>query len=498
MYSMLDRHHLDTILDIVLSFNSERKYENLLDHILSNMMELTYSDAGTLYILQDNSLHFCIVKNKTLNINQSMGETSQFPQINLDASNLDNVSAYAALRKCIVTVNDVYTDTRFNFTGPKNYDKMTGYRTKSMLVLPLISFSDEDSEILGVIQLMNTKEPESGEIGSYSNVMDESILMAIATIVAGVLTNFLRIHEINQLFVSFVDVTTQAIAERSSYSKNHTEKVAGICRAFVSYLSKNLTPGDKYYFFEYEIEKIALAALFHDIGKIITPLEIMDKADRLGPKIHNIRDRFAIKCHQLELEFLKGKITEDDYKKGKTFVEDSMALVEAVNVAGVLTDEQLQCVKTLRYMKYTLLSGEIVPLFSQEDMESLLIKYGTLTEAERGIMQEHAKVTQRLLNKIAFPSQYSKIATWAGNHHEFLNGTGYPNGLSGDEIDIGSRIITIADIFEAIVSHDRPYKKSIPVDKAINILEGMANEGKLDKELVQLFKESEAWKGIAG
>jgi len=496
MYNMLDSHHLDTILDIILSFNRERKYDKLLDSILSNMMKLTHSDAGTLYLLQDNSLHFCIVKNNTLNINQSMGEASQLPQINLDKSNLDNVSAYAAIRKCIVTVNDVYSDTRFNFSGPKNYDKMTGYKTKSMLVLPLLSFSDEDSEILGVIQLINTQAPGANEVGSFSDVMDESVLMALSTIVAGVLTNFLRIHEINQLFVSFVDVTTQAIAERSSYSKNHTEKVAGLCKAFAEYLSVQLSPGDKYYFFEHEIDKIALAALFHDIGKIITPLEIMDKADRLGEKMHNIRDRFAIKLHQLEIQFLTGRLSEDNYKKEKTFVEDSLALVESVNLSGALTDEQLQKVKTLKYMTYTHLSGQVVPLLSFDDMNSLSIRYGTLTAEERTIMQEHVMVTQRLLNKIAFPTYYSKVAAWAGNHHEFLNGTGYPNNLTQDEIDIGSRIITIADIFEALVSHDRPYKKSVSVDKAFEIIEQMADEGKLDWELVQLFKESEVWKSI--
>jgi len=475
------------LLDIIFAFNTGGKYEQLLDIILTKLMMLTNSDAGTIYILHDEKLHFRIVKNKTLNINKSMDETSNLPPIDLRTSSDENVSAYVAVNKKIVTIDDVYTDKRFNFSGSKKYDAMTGYKTKSMLVLPLMPFNEEEPEVLGVIQLMNAIDEMTDKVVPYSNFANDTVLIAISNIVASVLPNFMYTQEVSNLLNSLVDVTSQAIAERSAYSRAHSQNVSMYCQTFAKFLQSVFPPGNKYHFSESDVEAITLAAHLHDIGKIVTSLEIMDKADRLGSKIHDVRCRFALKMLQLRVKFLERRMTEEEYERECAYVEDALVLIETVNPSGRITDEQLEKVHELSKLTYSLPCGTIVKMLTEEDMDALSIRFGTLTEKERSIMQEHVKVTERLLSKISFPERLKKAPTWAANHHELLDGAGYPKGLSGDDLDIGSRILTITDIYEALISNDRPYKKGFPVEKAMDILCKMADEGKLDKELVTLF-----------
>ena len=496
MESGVTKTQRDEILDIVLAFHIELRYEKLLEMLLTKMMDLTNSDAGTLYLLRNNKLHYVIVKNHTLGIHQSMSDKDKPAAIELDASNIETFTAYAAIENEIVVVDDVYADTRFNFVGPLKYDQMTGYRTKSMLLLPLSTFSDHvdnDPELLGAIQLINAKDKDTGELTTYSTMVDRSILLALSNITASILLNALYTHESNQLLRSLVDITTQAIAERSAYSKNHTQNVANYCKNFALFLHEKFKKRDKYHFTESEIEAITLAALLHDIGKIITPLEVMDKADRLGNRANDIRYRIVIKELQLENQYYRNQISKEEWENETTYIKQALDDIEKINLKSQLSEGDIDKINKYSSLTYTSNCGNTVPILSKEDIDALSILKGTLTEKERTIMQDHVMVTDRLLDKITFPKRLKKAREWAVNHHEFLNGTGYPNKLSADEIDIGSRIITIADIFDALISNDRPYKKSIPIKNALEIIFEMADEGKLDKELVSLFVESKVW-----
>jgi len=490
---IINEQQYSDILDIILAFNREVRHSKLLDVLLTKMMGLTNSDAGTLYLSRDDKLHFRIVKNMSLGIDKSMDDIGEWPPVSLDASNIDNISAYVALKREVVVIDDVYADTRFNFSGPKNYDTLTGYRTRSMLVLPLVSHGKNGPEVIGVIQLVNAKNRDTGAISLHTINADVSVLTAIANIAAGILSNSLYAQETTLLFDSLIDVTTQAIDERSAYSRDHTQNVSKYCRAFAEYLNNCFKPGDKYYFSINDVEELALAALLHDIGKIITPLEIMDKSDRLGLRMNDICYRFTIKMYQLEISYLKGDITYEMFVGEKTYVEESLSLIEYINDANLLEDEHIEKICEMSYMTYHTLDGETVPLLSAEDLDSLYIRYGTLTAKERKIMENHVVITGRLLDRITFPDRYKRAPIWARNHHEFLDGTGYPEKLKGDEIDIGSRILTIVDIFEALISNDRPYKIGISIDKSLEVLAKMANDGQLDIELVQLFCESKVW-----
>jgi len=493
-----DVYDIEKIFEVVLAFNSVNDRTELLNIILTKMMEITYSDAGTLYTVEDDKLHFRIIQNKTLDIFQS-SETDKInlPPIILDKNNIQNVSAYSAITNEIVLVDDVYAENEhFNFSGPKNYDKMTGYRTRAMLVLPICTQRGHDNEVLGVIQMINPIDPVTGGPGVYGNIYEPPIVPALAKIAANTLANLTYVKDLQLLLHSFAAVMTQAIDERSPYNNNHTQNVALYCERFAMHLGRVFPQGHDFHFDSTHTERLVLAALLHDIGKIITPLSIMDKADRLGEKIKAIRYRFELKKCQLEIDWLHKRISNEEYAAEKEAVVEAQSFVEYINTTSFLNDEHLENILKLHDLTYKNADKAVVPLLDEDDMDALSIKRGTLTASERDIMQQHVTITGRLLDKIPFWKYYGDVPQWARAHHEFLDGTGYPQRLSGEEIPIETCIITIMDIFDALTDNDRPYKKGIPIDKSLKILAEMADEGKLHKELVQLFTESKLWEDM--
>jgi len=483
----------EKIYDVVLSFNRAVRYEDLLNTILIKMIEITASDAGTLYILEEGQLHFRIIKNKTLGIFQSADDVIDLPPVVLDEGNIQNVSAYAAIKNEAVVIEDVYTDERFNFTGPKNYDKLTGYRSRSMLVLPMATFRQDKWEVLGVIQLLNCTDETTGEFAAYDKPEDNLAIPALANIAANTLSNLVYIQEIRKVFHSFVSAMVRTVDERSKYNSNHTHKVALLCAAFARYLTTQFPVGHEYNFSEHRLEELTMAAMLHDIGKIVTPIHIMDKADRLGVRLPVVQNKLEVQHFLLENELLRGNISESEYTTGHAQLAASRALIERANTVGYMDDALLAQVEALTRISFINSRGEEIHLLEAEDLTALSIRKGTLTAEERTVMEQHVSTTGRILSSIAFKKYYKNITDWAQSHHEFLDGSGYPRGLKGDELDTEVRIITIMDIFEALTASDRPYKKALPPDKAFDILTDMAEKGKLHAEFVQLFKKSEVW-----
>ena len=491
----------DQLLKVVLAFNNEADYVNLLNVLLTNIMELTCSDAATLYMLEGNKLHFRILKNNTLNIFKifdPLDDEVYLPPITLDKENIDNVSAYCAIHNEIVLEDDVYSSNRFNFSGPKNYDKLTGYKTRSMLVLPLVSSSEEEiQEVLGVIQLLNSKNPKTGKHVPYGDISTPPVILALSKIAANTLANLTHIQEIHQLFHSFVEVMTQAIDERSPFTKNHTQKVSIYCAAFAEYLGNTFPLGHHYHFTKKRKDWLVMAALLHDIGKIVTPMHIMDKSTKLFSwQFDSIRDRFEIKKHQLEIDCLSGRITKEEWSTKLFELNNYFSLIEIAMNPRPITPEQRVMINEMANITYRDYKGNEVPILSSCDIASITIQHGTLTDNEREVIQDHVSATGRLLDKITSWKYYKDVSKWAKDHHEFLDGSGYPNGLKGNELCLETCIITITDIFDALTAADRPYRKNMPVSKALDVLHNMAHEGKLHKELVELFTKSNIWEGI--
>ncbi|MCL1863293.1 MAG: HD domain-containing protein [Defluviitaleaceae bacterium] len=483
---MNEPNDLQEIFDLVIAFNKETRYEKLLNIILKKMMGFTKSDAGTLYIVEDGELHFRIVRNITLDIYKQDDIDLPSQPIVKDS---ESVSVYSAFNNETVVVGDVYTDTRFNFAGAKNYDKMTGYTTRSMLVMPLTFNQDSESKVIGVIQLLNAE--------AYDDERTLTLLPGIANIAANTLANLTHISEIRSLFHSFATAMAKTIDERSSYNSNHTINVATLCEKFAMYLNTQYDSGDLH--FDYRrMEELIMSAILHDIGKIITPISIMDKSDRLGERLPTVRFRFELKRLQVENDFLTKKISPEDYEKQASTLKAAKDLVEEVVVPSPITENQVAEIAALSCLTYTDFEGNQAPLLEKEDIESLSVRFGTLTAGERRVMQEHAAITGRILENASFSKYYGNVLKWAQSHHEFLDGSGYPLGIQGDEVTTEISILTMMDIFEALTASDRPYKRAQSVDNSLNILADMADEGKLNKELVEIFTKSRCWEGVVG
>lgn len=489
----LSQKDLMKIFEVIVAFNSERDYLKLLGTILDKMMDMTNADAGTLYIRDEEALHFRIVRNKTLNIRQSAAETAGLPPVKLDKRPIENICAYGAVHNEIIAVDDVYHSDRFNFNGPKQYDQMTGYRTGSVLVLPLTATFNTSEEVIGVIQLINAIDPATGQVVPFGDIDNPPVLPSLSRIAANILANLFYAKEIKDLLNSFVAVMTQAIDERSPYNRNHTQHVSEYCAAFARFLSNRFPPGHALYFDEIRIDRLVMAAYLHDIGKIITPLYVMDKPDRLGGRMEALQYRFAMKQLQVENAFLSHKINDDEHERQLHTLSDALALIDKINTAPFLTDEMVSSVQSLSDISFVNTDRTTEALLTASDLEALSVRKGTLTTGERLVMQEHASLTGRLLDKMAFSRNYREVPSWARGHHEMLDGTGYPEGLTGDAIALETCILTMMDIYDALTASDRPYKAAMPVTRALGVLTSMAEEGKLHPMLVNLFVESHLW-----
>ena len=236
-----------------------------------------------------------------------------------------------------------------------------------------------------------------------------------------------------------------------------------------------------------------MSVWLHDIGKLITPMEVMDKQDRLAGNYGLIMDRFEKIRLLTRIRHLEGKISAEEAQTRIEEIGRVAELVETVNKAGFLTDALAEQVEQLAARTYIEEDGSTQPWITPEEREQLLIRKGTLTASERAIMQDHVEKTRIMLEQMALGDDYKDVLPWASQHHEMLDGSGYPKGLKGDEICMEVRLLSILDIFEAMTAHDRPYKKAVPVDRAFGILRKMAEQGQLDSDLIDLFEQSKAW-----
>jgi len=283
---------------------------------------------------------------------------------------------------------------------------------------------------------------------------------------------------------------SQAIDERTPYNVNHARQTAEYAKGIIHYLRERFPPESAYYFDENREEQLILAVLLHDIGKVVTPLNVMSKESRLADRLPLIRQRLAISKLQAQVELLSGNTSEDAYSVLSERLSETLAFVERINTTQVLSDSDEDRVSLLEELTYVDDADNSVPIFEPYDIECLSVKNGTLTQTEREAMQEHVAVGERLLKNIKFNKQYDNVPGWVLKHHEYLDGTGYPNNISHDEIPLEARIITILDIFEALTARDRPYRKSLNYEDSSIILRKMAREGKIDEELTELFLES--------
>lgn len=467
---------LTRILEIGIALSKETDRNRLLDRILTESMELTNCDAGTLYIYREGELHFKLMKTLSLQYDRGKdGEKIDLPSV---AMNPENICAYCVLHKTPVNISDVYKSRKFNFAGPREYDRLTGYHTQSMLAIPLI----DQENVVGVLQLINAMD-ETGEIQAFDFRM-EHIVTALASQAAVTISNIRYMREIKEQMWSFTEAMAEAIDTRTPYNANHVRMVADYVGRMADYINLLHERGqEKEYFSKERREKLILSALLHDIGKIAVPTSIMNKKYRLEGRLSAIRLRFELFAARYRIQFLEKRITGEEYEKICGHLQKVISLVEEINTAGFLTEEKRKEISAVLEDAYE--DGEEkIPYFTEEEKEDLLIEKGTLTEKERRIMEGHVEITERILSKVHFNQNFEDSRRWAVLHHEYLDGTGYPRHLTAEELPLEARMLTVADICDALLATDRPYKKTMPKAKAFAIMYDMAKQGKLDEKVV--------------
>lgn len=295
------------------------------------------------------------------------------------------------------------------------------------------------------------------------------------------------------LIDSLIKALSVAIDERSRYSGNHTRNMIKIGKKFLEWLDRS---GSSWKFDSLKKRVFLMSVWLHDVGKLSVPLEVMDKATKLGERMDAVEERFR-RIHLLDrIAMLEGSITGEEYELREKNRERWISTVRRINTSSYLSEEDMACIQEMSAQKYTEEDNTETPVFTQDELTCLSIKKGTLTDAERSIMQSHVLLTQKILEKIDFPDDYLVVREWAGSHHELLNGKGYPDHKQGDMIAKEIRLLTILDIYEALTAKDRPYKKPMPAEKAFKILYSMADEGSIDREILDLFEKSGAWREI--
>lgn len=473
------------ILNIGIRLSTEKDRNRLLASIIESGMEVTNCDAGTLYLYENEKLTVKIMKIFSMGVSQGEdGEPMKdMPPVLLQA---DNACAYTAIKRKIVNIPDVYDNDRFDFSGIRRYDALTGYRTKSMLVIPL---ENNENELMGVLQMINAMDGE-GNVIPFDEQHD-MIIRSLGSMAAIELTNLSYMEELKAQMYSFVEALTTVLDERTPYNASHTRNVEKYAGILADYISKMHQRGECEEFFDQERkEKLQLAALLHDIGKMIVPLNIMNRATRLDQDIEKVDERFRLLKSLYEVDMLRGKISKEEYGNRINDLKEELAFIHGIDDMGYLDDENYERVCALAKKQHIQEDGTVTKYITDQEAKYLSIRKGTLTEEDRAEMENHVVMTEKILSKVRFNKNFSIVPKWAASHHEFLNGSGYPKRLSGEELDLETRILTVADIYDALTATDRPYKKPIPEEEAVNILRSMAQEGKIELRLVDWLSEA--------
>ncbi|MFA6136804.1 MAG: HD domain-containing phosphohydrolase [Sulfurimonas sp.] len=493
--------------EIGAALSTETEVDNLLYMIISKGKLFTNADGGTLYMMSEDekSLLFRIVETDSLGIKMGAnGEEISWPPLPIyleDGSyNHKMVAVHCAIESKIINFEDVYNCDGFNFEGTKKFDASTGFRSQSMLVVPMIN---NNKDVIGVLQLLNARNSDGDVIGFTKE--DEKLVMSLTSQAAIAITNAKMIHDLKELLESFIKSIAFAVDQKSPYTGGHVEKVAILSLIIADAL--NRVASGKYADVKYsedELDEIRISALMHDVGKITTPQHVMDKATKLETvydRINTIRIKFELLKRDLKVEMLNKKIkliesgaSSDEIKLIEDALEEEIDILDeeiyflvVSNVGGeFMTNEHIKKIEEIAQRKVTI--NEIKQnILSNFEVQNLCIRKGTLTDEELAIMRDHARVSNEMLDALPFPKHLKRVPAIAGGHHEKLNGKGYPKGLTADELSLESRILALSDIFEALSASDRPYKDGKKMSEVMKIISFMIKDGELDGDLVQFF-----------
>jgi HD-GYP domain-containing protein (c-di-GMP phosphodiesterase class II) len=480
------------------ALSSERNIDRLLENILLAAKKITNADAGTLYMVDGEmqQLRFEILRNDSLNI--KMGGTSGNPipfypiQLYVDEMpNLAMVVSYSALRGETINIADAYVERGFDFSGTKKFDTKTGYHSRSFLSVPM---RDHDNEIIGVLQLINALDANTGEVMPFSKD-DQQFTESLASQAAIAIRNRRLIQQMEDLFESLINLINTAIDDKSPYTGGHCARVPALTMMLAEAASRSsqgelkdfrLTDKDRY--------ELKIAGLLHDCGKITTPVHVVDKSTKLQTifdRIHIIDTRFEILKRDAEIEMLRaggGETARKNYEQRINQLDDDRDFLRRCNIGSErMQDADQDRVRQIAQYQWCDVSGARSNFLTEDEIENLTIRAGTLTSAERDIINHHIVVTIKMLESLPWPRHLKNVPEYAGGHHERMDGKGYPNKLKREQMSVQARIMGIADIFEALTAKDRPYKQGKTLTESLTILGKFKESGHVDPDLFEVF-----------
>jgi len=501
--------HINELTEIGLALSAEKNINKLLEFIVDKARALSNCDAGTLYILdrENDQLRFEILQNDTLNTR--MGGTSgvdiTLPGVPLHVdnnANYFNVSSYAALTGEIINIPDVYEAEGFDFKGTRQYDQASGYRSKSMLVIPM---RNHENDIIGVLQLLNATHPQTGEVIAFPKGAKD-LIASLASQAAVALTNTQLIRNLKDLFSAFIRSIATAIDEKSPYTGGHIRRVVDLTMMIAEEINgADCGPFKDCQLSNDEIEALRLAAWMHDVGKITTPEYIVDKGTKLQTicdRIDHVETKFQLIAQTLENEYQRKKIEllqnqsidtclldelDTELAERLETLKDELEFLRRCNLPDeFMSDDKIDRLLAIASKNFTV-DGTAHPYLTHDEVKNLSIRKGSLTSEERKIIENHADMTLRILKEIPFSGSMADVPEYAAGHHEKLDGTGYPRGLCGSDLPLQARIMAIADIFEALTARDRPYKKPMKLSQALKIMGFMKSDNHIDPDIFDLF-----------
>ncbi len=491
------------LIELGIALSVERDTNRLMERILVEAKALSGADGGTLYLMTEDKtgLRFEIMRTESLSI--AMGGTTgkpiPFPPLRLydddGLPNLKNVATYAALSGQTINIPDAYNAEGFDFSGAKKFDAGTGYRSQSFLTVPL---RNHEAEVIGVLQLLNAQS-DADEVIAFSEDI-QPLIEALASQAAVALNNQQLLESQRNLFKSFIEVLANAIDTKSPYTGGHCKRVPEICLMLAeAACQEGDGPFAQYQLTEDEWYELEVAAGLHDCGKVTTPEYVVDKATKLETiydRIDLVRHRFEILRRDAEIAYLRAVAepgAEADALKAEfeatlSALDDDLAFLETANIGGeFMGRDKIERVEEIAKRRWTDHTGADRPLLTENEVYNLAIERGTLTSEERKVINDHVVMTIRMLEQLPFPKNLSRVIEIAGGHHEKLDGSGYPNGLTAEQLSTSARILAVADIFEALTASDRPYKKAKTLSESIRIMSFMVKDNHIDRDVFELL-----------
>src|SRR6202522_1047721 len=500
--------------EIGVALSSERDVDALLTLILKKARQITGADAGSLYLVDEDNrerrLRFMLTQNDSVDF--------PFKEFTLPLAE-DSMAGYTALHGEVLNFADAHhlpKDLPFHFND--RYDRDSGYRTKSLMTLPM---RNAKGEVLGVLQLINSKRDATARLVNEAAVAEQvqsipersvQLALSLASQAAVSYENRKLYQEIETLFEGFVQAGVTAIEQRDPTTSGHSLRVATYTEAFAETLdSVTSGPYSGAHFDTEQMKEIRYAALLHDFGKVGVREEVLVKAKKLYPlQMDLVKQRFDYIRKDLEAGMARRKLQmflerdrgdalseiarlSEDFEQRLDRIQDYLEFILQANEPTLMEHAQFRKLNEIAKQSFVDSKGSELPYISTDEMRLLSIPKGSLDAAERQQIESHVVYTFNFLSQIPWTKELRGVPEIARAHHEKLNGAGYPYKLHGDQIPLQTKMMTICDIFDALTASDRPYKRAVPVERALSILEECAQANEIDAELFRLFRESKVY-----